>query len=482
MTWHPAYRGQVLALDYRFASEFLRHHFIDAMTAHLDAVLALPAHADPDVRRRGAALRVGIVALHEEPVPVQDDEVPDLYFALQRVLESRYGDAVGLIRLGLSRNDLDMTVYKMHGRELLLEVGLQLAEVRRLLLALAREHLTTVLIAQTHHRPGQPTTVAHYLTAVEDMLARDSERVSQAYARMNRCPLGAAALAGTSHPLDREATAAALGFDGPVENTYDAVASADWEVDLASVSASLALDLGRFVNDLLTWAAADHYVLDDDLVQGSSIMPQKRNPVALEHARTRLSRVLGSAGMVTYSSHNIPFTDLNDFGPDIQGGLVILHRQLGGALELIKACLQGGDFDRARLAAAAARTDTTATELADVLARDAGLGFPVAHRVVAALVRRLTAEGRALASATPDDLVAAGGPRLDAATLAQALDPAAFVARRSGLGMPAPEAMRERLVRVGERLEGDLRALRERKDALATARERLRDPERSMSR
>lgn len=267
-----------------------------------------------------------------------------------------------------------------------------------------------------------------------------------------------------------------------MENTYDAVASADWEVDLASVSASLALDLGRFVNDLLTWAAADHYVLDDDLVQGSSIMPQKRNPVALEHARTRLSRVLGSAGMVTYSSHNIPFTDLNDFGPDIQGGLVILHRQLGGALELIKACLQGGDFDRARLAAAAARTDTTATELADVLARDAGLGFPVAHRVVAALVRRLTAEGRALASATPDDLVAAGGPRLDAATLAQALDPAAFVARRSGLGMPAPEAMRERLVRVGERLEGDLRALRERKDALATARERLRDPERSMSR
>src|SRR5690606_2017219 len=151
MTWHPAYRGQVLALDYRSAGEFLTHHFIDAMTAHHDAVLALPRHADPDARRRRPALPVGHVPLHAapEPPPVQDDDVPDLYFALQRVLESRYGDAVGLIRLGLSRNDLDMTVYKMHGRELLLEVGLQLAEVRRLLLALAREHLTTVLIAQT---------------------------------------------------------------------------------------------------------------------------------------------------------------------------------------------------------------------------------------------------------------------------------------------------------------------------------------------
>src|SRR5690606_7256032 len=204
---------QVLALDYRFAGEHLLHHFIDAMTAHLDAVLALPAHAAPAVRERGAALRAGLVALHEEPVPVQADDVPDLHFPLQRVLEARYGDAVGLIRLGLSRNDLDMTVYKMHGRELLLDVGLRLAEVRRLLLDRARSHLDTVLIAQTHHRPGQPTTVAHYLSAVEDMLARDSERALQAYARMNRCPLGAAALAGTSHPLDRRATAAALGFE-----------------------------------------------------------------------------------------------------------------------------------------------------------------------------------------------------------------------------------------------------------------------------
>ncbi len=475
MTWHPAYRGQVLALDYRFAGEHLLHHLLDAMTAHLDAVLALPAHAAPRVRAQGAALRAGLVALHEEPVPVQAEDVPDLYFGLQRVLEARHGEAVGLIRLGLSRNDLDMTVYKMHGRELLLDVGLRLGEVRRLLLARADSHLDTVLIAQTHHKPGQPTTVAHYLSAVEDMLARDSERVLQAYARMNRCPLGAAALAGTSHPLDRAATAAALGFDGPVENTYDAVASADWEVDLAMVATSAALDLGRFVNDLLSWAGADLYRLADDLVQGSSIMPQKRNPVALEHARTRLSRVLGSAGMVTYSSHNIPFTDLNDFGPDIQGGLVTMHRQLGGALELIAACLAGGDFDRGGLARVAAATDTTATELADVLARDAGLGFPAAHRAVASLVRRLAAEGRPLASATPDDLVAAGGPRLDAQALAQAVDPAAFVARRAGLGMPAPAAMSDRLVRAGERLDGDLRALRERKDALAAARARLRE-------
>src|SRR5690606_11107205 len=210
MAWHSAYSQRVLAPDYRFAVENLRHHFVDAMTAHLDEVLRLPGHGDASLAA-GRELRVTLVRLHDEPAPPYVEDVPDLYFAMQRALEARHGDAVGLIRLGLSRNDLDMTVYKMHGRELLLEVGLKLAEVRRLLLEMARDHVGTVLIAQTHHRPGQPTTVAHYLSAVEDMLQRDSERVLQAYARTNRCPLGAAALAGTSHPLDRRATAAALG-------------------------------------------------------------------------------------------------------------------------------------------------------------------------------------------------------------------------------------------------------------------------------
>src|SRR5690606_9462915 len=290
-------------------------------------------------------------------------------------------------------NDLDMTVYKMRARELLLATGERLVGLRAALLDRAEQHLGTVLIAQTHHQPGQPTTVAHYLTAVEAPLARNSQRLAQAYARLNRSPLGAAALAGSSHPLDRELTARLLAFDGPVMNTYDAVASSDWEADVVTVTQLIALDMSRFVCDLLAWASSGLYRLGDSLVQGSSIMPQKRNPVSLEHARTRFSRALGAAGMVLYSSHNIPFTDLNDFGPDVQGALQAQHAQLEGGLALLHACIEDGDFDRDALRAAAAATDTTATELADVLARDACLSFPAAHAVVGRLVRRMHTEG-----------------------------------------------------------------------------------------
>jgi len=474
VSWHPAYRKQVLEPDFQHAATHLSHHFIDAMTAHLDTVMRLPAYAGEADQAAGAKVRAALVALHDAPRPEQADDVPDYYFALQRKLEAALGEAVGLVRVGLSRNDLDMTVYKMHGRASLLDTGERLLELRRLLIEKANAHVATVLIAQTHHQPGQPTTVAHYLGAVEDQLSRDSQRLEQAYTRMNTSPLGAAALAGSSHPLDREFTAARLGFDAPVGNTYDAVASADWQFDIVSLAQSVALGLGRFVNDLLSWAASGWYRLEDSLVQGSSIMPQKRNPVSLEHARTRFSRVLGAAGMVSYSHHNIPFTDLNDFGPDIQGALGLQHRQLVGALTLLDACLQHGDFDERKLAEAAARTDTTATELADVLARDHGLAFPHAHHVVATLVQRFNSEGRLLTSAAPADVEAAGGPLLSPEALTAALDPSGFVRRRNGLGMPAPEVMTIRLARATERLAADRQALRDRSEALARATAGLR--------
>lgn len=477
-TWHPAYREGVLAADYRFAAEHLKQYFIDAMTAHLDTVLRMPAYAGAQTQATGATLRQALLALHDTPAPQQADDVPDLYFALQRSLEQSLGDAVGLIRVGLSRNDLDMTVYKMNGRAYHLEVWRQLLDLRQQLLRQAETHLDTILIAETHHQPGQPSTVAHYLGAVEEQASRDTQRLQQAYDRMNRSPLGAAALAGSSHPLDRQFTATRLGFDAPVANTYDAVASADWEFDLVSVAQGMALGLGRLVTDLLAWAANGTYRLDDDLVQGSSIMPQKRNPVSLEHARTKFSRVAGAASMFHFSSHNIPFTDLNDFGPDIQGALTTQHRQLLGALRLLTACLGGGAFDAPKLAQIAAETNTTATELADVLSREHGLAFPAAHGAVARLVSLMSDQGRPLTMATPADLEAAGGPRLTADELTAALDPAAFVRRRAGLGMPAPSVMTTQLVRARERLEADTAALREKQGALDRARAQLRGTER----
>ncbi len=474
MAWHKTYQERVLGPDFVFAGRFLRHHFIDVMTAHLAAVAKLPHLQAPADQAAVLRLRAALLALHERPAPEREDDVPDLYFALQRELEESVGDSVALVRVGLSRNDLDMTVYKMRGRELLLETGERLNALRRAVLSLAQQHTATVLIAQTHHQPGQPTTLAHYLSAVADLFARDAERLEQAYARLNRSPLGAAALAGSSHPLDRELTASLLGFAGPVANTYDAVAAADWQVDLVSVAQSVALNASRLVCDLLGWSSVGWFRVDDSLVQGSSIMPQKRNPVALEHARTRFSRALGAAGMVLYSSHNIPFADLNDFGPDVQGALQAQHLQLVGGLELLTACLSGGGFDLARLEAVAAASDTTATELADALAREAGLSFPRAHAVAAALVKHMTAAGRPFTEATPADLAAVGGPSLSAAALRAAIDPRAFVAQRAGLGMPAPAVMAGRVAEQLAQVADDAARLQATAAAVTSARTSLR--------
>ena len=473
MSWHPAYREWVLAPDYAFAERHLKELFIDALVAHARGVAALPlasAHgAELD------SLEVGLQRLRGGTLPERPESCPDLYFALQRALEADVGPApLGWLRLGLSRNDLDMTVYVLRARDTALVRVRALLALQAALLDLAEIHVGTVMIAATHHQPGQPTTLGHYLAAQAAAVERDVQRAVQALERLDRCPLGAAALAGTSHPLDRGASARRLGFACPVASTYDAVAAADWQADAAHVAQSVALTLSRLLTDLLAWAAAGVLRLEDGLVQGSSIMPQKRNPVALEHARTRCSRVLGVAQAVALSSHNIPFGDLNDFGPDAQGALQSLHQLLLGALSLTTACLRGCSVDTAALATAVAATDTTATELADELVRTGGRSFPEAHRDVAALLAHMARAGRPFTAAEPADLLAVGGPSLEPSALRDALAAEAFVARRDGLGGPAPGAVRHHLHtlrRGAERYHGAVDGMTARID---TARQQLR--------
>jgi argininosuccinate lyase len=477
--WHPSYRDNVLMPDYRFASQHLAGYFLDAMTAHARTVARID---DPLVSSHGkeiAELDAALLRLRDFPLPPYSPDVPDLYFAFNRALESGVGAAaVSFLRLGLSRNDLDMTVYKMRTRELLTVIFDHLLRLRGALLDQAEANVETVFVAQTHHQPGQPTTVAHYLGAVAAALGRESQRLLQSYRRLNTCPLGAAALAGSSFGLDRSYTARLLGFDSAVANTYDAVASSDWQVDFAGSLQSLSLTLSRFVCDLLAWASQGTYVLPDSLVQGSSIMPQKRNPVSLEHARTRFSRTLGSAQMVLFSSHNIPFTDLNDFGPDIQGALITMFLQCDGGLSLLTACTEEGGFDRDRLALSVSATDTTATELADELTRNHGLSFQEAHRLSARLATALAAQGKPLATASPEDLVEVGGPVIPADALATALDPRTFVTRRAGQGGPAPASMALSLSQARQELESDTGELQRIRSTLLGVREALSTPER----
>jgi argininosuccinate lyase len=463
--WHRAYAERVLAPDQAYAAEHLFPTFLDVLTAHLRTVARLPVAAGH--RAAIADLDAALQRQRDEPPPAYREGVPDLYFALQRRLEEEVGEeALAWLRLGLSRNDLDMTVYVMAARTHVLALAQRLGELQEALLRQAEDHLDTVVIARTHHQPAQPSTLAHVLAACAAVIARDHDRVLGVLRRLDRCPLGAAALTGSSHPLDRTWSAAALGFAGPVENTYDAVAASDWQLDLAALAQVSAIGLSRLTHDLLRWAEVGVLRLPDELVQGSSIMPQKRNPIALEHARTRFSRAAGASQQTAFGSHNVPFADLNDSGTDAQEPLHAALTALEAGLDLVIAVLTNGTWNEDVLAADAAASDTTATELADELVRTAGLPFPEAHRVAGTLVREMAAQGRPLQRATPDDLAAAGGPEMEAAKLSDALSPAAFVARRGGIGGPAPAS-------VEAHLTGLRRGLAEYHDVVATATSRV---------
>ncbi len=347
-----------------------------------------------------------------------------------------------------------MTVYRLMARQDLMRAMADLQALRAGLIDLASAEVQTLILAFTHHQPAQPTTLAHYLSAAENVLSRDTERLQSAMGRLNLSPLGAVALAGSSHPLDRGYTARLLGFDRPVENTYDAVSTGDWQVELAGAVSTCATTLSRVLYDLLVWASQGLISVADGLVQGSSVMPQKRNPVSLEHARTRFSKVLGYAQAVVMSNHNVPFGDINDPGTDVQEPLLYMWRDFHQGLELLTVSLQGLDIRREAWRAAAQHSDAAVTELADTLARLPGGNFRQAHHLTQALLQHLHADGRPITAATDADLEALGTP-VPPGTVRAALDAQLFIERRTTLGGPAPDTVRAHLHLAAARLARD---------------------------
>lgn len=466
MRWNPAYVAHVLEPDYRHASAHLAEHFFDALVAHARGLaLGGVPHALEAAEALGRARLEGL--------PAYDPEVEDVFFAIDAMLARTAPLAAGALRTALSRNDLDMTVYRMSARERLLGLAGRLDALRSALLELAEREAQTVVVAHTHHQPAQPTTLGHYLAGFENVLSRDAERALGAWTRLNLCPLGAVALAGTSHPVDREHAAELLGFDRPVENTYDAVSASDWQSELAGVAATLATGLSRLLYDLLFWASVGLVTIGDGLVQGSSVMPQKRNPVALEHARAKLSRALGYASAVQLSGHNVPFGDINDPGPDVQEPLWAMWRELEHALELLTLSVMTLVVDRAAWLRQVQDGETMLTELADALGRAVPLSFREAHGLAQRLLADLRAQGRTLASATAEDVRRATGLAVEEEVVRSALDPREFVTRRRTLGGPSPEVLRQHLGFAGGRLAADRAAGRALGDRLARSRSRL---------
>ncbi|HLG97255.1 MAG TPA: argininosuccinate lyase [Bryobacteraceae bacterium] len=443
----PLYVETVLAPNFQEA----QRHFLDALIEIHYAHTRMLARQRILTEAEERTLRHALDKLNrgEIAAAVYDGSHEDLFFYIERLLEQACGPLAGKMHTARSRNDIAITLYRMTLREELLELAGIVAEVRRAVLDLAERHVETIMPAHTHTQPAQPTTLAHYLLGVAEFLERDGARLREAFARVNLSPMGACAITTTGFPIDRNFTAELLGFDGLAENSYGAIASIDYLTECAAAVAVAAVNTGKFVQDLLLWSTREFAFLrlTDAYVQSSSIMPQKRNPVALEHSRILASRALGEAQAVLTCAHNTPFGDINDSEDDLQPLVFTMFEDASRALRLLAGLLRTAEVDRDRLRKRAGSDFMTVTELADTLVREANLSFREAHALVAGAVSAAGTDdsagaiARALLSQNPS-------LPLSREQIERALDPDQFVKVRRIVGGPAPEQVTAAITRA----------------------------------
>jgi argininosuccinate lyase len=444
-----------------YAETVLAANFEDAKKYFLDALLEIHAAHTLMLARQGiipkvdARLCLEAIARLERPAILAaryDGRCEDLFFHVQNLLIQACGEEVaGKIHTARSRNDIDLAMYRMRLRWEILQIVAQAADMREVLLDVAASHVETIMPAYTHTQPAQPTTLAHYLLAAVEFLGRDLQRLRAAFATVNRNPLGACAITTTGFPIDRDYTARLLGFEGLQLNSYGAIAAIDYLSEAAGAIAVLMLNLGKLVQDLLVWCTEEFGFLrlSDAYVQISSIMPQKRNPVALEHTRILASKGFSQAQAVLSCAHNTPFGDIVDSEDDVQPLMFSMCADASRALRLFAGIMSHAEVDRERMCLRAHGSFLTVTELADTLVREEGMGFGMAHRLVAASVRAVGREDSPERLVTEMERLA---PKIVGRKLSKprevwsrALDPVNFIGVRAIPGGPAPEAVRAQL-------------------------------------
>ncbi len=312
----------------------------------------------------------------------------DIHMNVEHRLGELIGDAAGRLHTARSRNDQVATDLRLWVRDAIDVLDEALRALQAALIDQAEIHADAVMPGFTHLQVAQPITLGHHLLAYVEMLGRDRGRFADCRRRLNECPLGAAALAGTSFPIDRQMTAAALGFERPAANSLDAVSDRDFAIEFLSAGALLAVHLSRLGEEIVLWASAQFgfIVLPDAYSTGSSIMPQKRNPDAAELVRAKAGRVNGALiGLLTVLK-GLPLAYAKDMQEDKEPVFDAADTLLLG-VQAMTGMIEGAVFDRERMRAAAGRGFSTATDLADWLVRVKGMPFRRAHHVVGALVK-----------------------------------------------------------------------------------------------
>jgi argininosuccinate lyase len=414
---------------------------IDASLAHARMLGAAKVLSDADL----AAIERGLGEIRgeiERAEFVWRREDEDVHFAIEKRLTELAGDAGKRLHTARSRNDQVATDLRLWLRDAIDALTGHLRALRMALIDFAEAHADTIMPGYTHLQVAQPVTFGHHLLAYEAMLARDAERFADCRRRVNRLPLGSAALAGTSYPIDRERLAAALGFEALCSNSLDAVSDRDFAIEFASGAALTMVHLSRFAEELVLWSNPrfGFVKIADRFCTGSSIMPQKRNPDVAELVRGKTARVAGHVAALLMLMKAQPLAYNKDNQEDKEPVFDTVDTLADCLAIMTDLVATGLAPDAARMRAAAAEGFATATDLADYLVRK-GAPFRDAHEAVARAVREAEKRGLDLA-ALPLEELAQISP-LIGPDVRTALTPEGSVASRDHPGGTAPRRVRE---------------------------------------
>jgi len=434
-----------IAFDRRLAPQDIR-----GSRAHAAMLAATGILTDSDAE----AIREGLITVLSEieagTFPFRT-ELEDIHMNVEARLGELIGEPARRLHTARSRNDQVATDFRLWVRDQIDAATEGLTALIRALLAQAEAGADWVMPGFTHLQTAQPVTWGHHMMAYVEMFGRDLSRLADARARMNECPLGAAALAGTSFPIDRQMTARELGFDRPMANSLDAVSDRDFALEFLSAAAICAMHLSRLAEELVIWSSAQFrfVAISDRFTTGSSIMPQKKNPDAAELLRAKLGRILGATVALFTVMKGLPLAYSKDMQEDKEQVFDAADTLLLG-LAAMEGMVRDLSADRAALERAAASGFSTATDLADWLVRELGLPFREAHHVTGALVRAAEERGCDLPD-LPIEAMQAVHPGITGAVYG-VLGVRNSVASRTSHGGTAPVRVREQIARWKERI------------------------------
>ena len=434
--------------------------------------------------RTSTQLAAALVKMQDDgPDAVELDPArEEAYFNYEAHLIRQVGqDVGGRLHTARSRNDMGATIDRMRARDFAIRIATLLADLASTTLGQAEQYATYVMPGYTHMQAAQPITYGFYLSALVDAWTRDIDRLVHALHTSDASPLGACALAGTSFPIDREATSTMLGFSRPLANALDGVASRDFALELSASLSIMMITCSRMVQDFYIWSTPEFGYLSfpDSIASTSSIMPQKKNPAVLEYLRGKTGHLIGLTSAAFSTVKSTHFTHSGDSSRESTRTCWEACEEAIKALELMILLVENVEPNRGRMAARAADDFSTVTDLADLLVTKANITFRDAHHIIGAVVRQALESGVS-AKGIPAAMIETAATQqlgraisLRAEDIAACLDPERNVAARRSLGGPAPDGVRAHI--ADQRL-----MLTERRQLIETTGQRVRDAQASL--